>query len=115
MIRLRKKVFVRKYGDLHPFTVPVSVLDPVPVSTIQVKSANLTMRMRRFSHLTNAFSEKLENYLYLGSLYFAHYNFVRIHKTLKLTPAMETWVSDKVHDRARIVGLIDVNENEDSN
>ena len=79
------------------------------VSTSYVERQNLTMRMgmRRFTRLTNAFSKKLENHLLMLSLYFVHYNFVRIHKTLKCTPAMAAGVSDTLHDMEWIVSLID--------
>ena len=79
------------------------------VSTSYVERQNLTMRMgmRRFTRLTNAFSKKLENHLLMLSLYFVHYNFVRIHSTLKCTPAMAAGVSDTLHDMEWIVGLID--------
>ncbi len=79
------------------------------VSTSYVERQNLSMRMgmRRFTRLTNAFSKKLQNHLYMLSLYFVHYNFVRIHKTLKVTPAMAAGVSDTLHDMEWIVGLID--------
>ena len=79
------------------------------VSTSYVERQNLTMRMgmRRFTRLTNAFSKKIENHLHMLSLYFVHYNFVRIHKTLKMTPAMAAGVSDTLRDTAWIVSLID--------
>ncbi|WP_424974281.1 IS1 family transposase [Dinoroseobacter sp. S124A] len=79
------------------------------VSTSHVERQNLSMRMgmRRFTRLTNAFSKKLENHIHMLSLYFVHYNFVRIHKTLKCTPAMAAGVSDTLHDMEWIVGLID--------
>ena len=70
------------------------------VSTSYVERQNLTMRMgmRRFTRLTNAFSKKLENHLLMLSLYFVHYNFVRIHSTLKCTPAMAAGISDTLRD-----------------
>jgi len=79
------------------------------VSTSHVERQNLSMRMgmRRFTRLTNGFSKKLENHLHMLSLYFVHYNFVRIHKTLKCTPAMAAGVSSVLHDMEWIVGLID--------
>lgn len=82
------------------------------VSTSHVERQNLTMRMgmRRFTRLTNGFSKKLENHLHMLSLYFVHYNFVRIHKTLKCTPAMAAGVSDTLHDMAWIVSLIDTRQ-----
>lgn len=85
--------------------------DKAHISTSYVERANLSMRMgmRRFTRLTNGFSKKLENHLHMLSLYFVHYNFVRIHKTLKVTPAMEAGVSNELHDMEWIVGLIDEN------
>ena len=82
---------------------------PADVSTSYVERHNLTMRMamRRFTRLTNAFSKKLENQLHALSLYFVHYNFVRIHKTLRVTPAMEAGLSDTLRDMEWVVGLID--------
>ena len=83
--------------------------DPAQVSTSYVERHNLTMRMgmRRFTRLTNAFSKKLENHLLMLSLYFVHYNFVRIHKSLRMSPAMAAGVSDTLRDMEWIVALID--------
>jgi hypothetical protein len=83
--------------------------DKAMVSTSHVERQNLTMRMgmRRFTRLTNGFSKKLENHLHMLSLYFVHYNFVRVHKSLRMTPAMAAGVSDTLHDMEWIVGLID--------
>ena len=80
------------------------------VSTSHVERQNLSMRMgmRRFTRLTNAFSKKLENHLHMLSLYFVHYNFCRIHKTLRMSPAMAAGVSDTLRDVEWIVSLIDV-------
>ena len=79
------------------------------VSTSHVERQNLTMRMgmRRFTRLTNGFSKKLENHLHMLSLYFVHYNFVRIHKTLKMTPAMAAGVSATLHDMTWLAGIIE--------
>ncbi|MEX2629296.1 MAG: IS1 family transposase [Tistlia sp.] len=79
------------------------------ISTSYVERQNLTMRMsmRRFTRLTNAFSKKVENHVHALALYFTFYNFCRIHKTLKVTPAMAAGVSDTLHDMEWIVGLID--------
>jgi hypothetical protein len=65
------------------------------ISTSLNERQNLTMRMsmRRFTRLTNAFSKKVENLRAAVSLHFAHYNFVRMHRTLRVTPAMEAGVS----------------------
>lgn len=83
--------------------------DASRISTSHVERQNLTMRMgmRRFTRLTNAFSKKIENHLHMLSLYFVHYNFVRIHKSLKVTPAMAAGVTDTLRDMEWIVGLID--------
>ncbi len=83
--------------------------DPAAISTSHVERHNLTMRMgmRRFTRLTNAFSKKLENHLHMLSLYFVHYNFCRMHKSLRMSPAMAAGVSDTLRDMEWIVGLID--------
>ena len=85
--------------------------DPDHISTSHVERHNLTMRMgmRRFTRLTNAFSKKLENHVHMLSLYFVHYNFIRIHKTIKVTPAMEAGLTDTLHDMEWLVDLIDAN------
>ncbi|MAS45432.1 MAG: IS1 family transposase [Rhodobacteraceae bacterium] len=86
--------------------------DMAAVSTSHVERQNLTMRMgmRRFTRLTNGFSKKLENHLHMLSLYFVHYNFVRMHKSLKMTPAMAAGVTDTLRDMEWIVSLIDARE-----
>ena len=83
--------------------------DPAAVSTSYVERQNLTMwmGMRRFTRLTNAFSKKIENHLHMLALYFCHYNFVRIHKSLWTTPVMAAGVDTKLRDMEWIVGLID--------
>ena len=78
-------------------------------NTSYVERHNLSMRMgmRRFTRLTNAFSKRVEKHWAMLSLYFLHYNFCRIHKTLRVTPAMEIGLSDTVRDCEWIVELID--------
>jgi hypothetical protein len=68
------------------------------ISTSFVERQNLSMRMgmRRFTRLTNGFSKKLENHGHAVALYFMHYNFCRVHKTLRVTPAMEAGLTDHV-------------------
>ena len=79
------------------------------ISTSHVERHNLTMRMsmRRFTRLTNAFSKRIENHIHMLSLYFVNYNFCRIHKTLRTSPAMAAGVTSKLRDVDWIVGLID--------
>ena len=81
------------------------------ISTSYAERQNLTMRMsmRRFTRLTNAFSKKAENHAHALALYFTFYNFVRIHKTLRVTPAMAAGVSQRLWDMADVVALIDAN------
>jgi IS1 family transposase len=83
--------------------------DPAHISTSFAERQNLTMRMsmRRFTRLTNAFSKKVENHIHAISLYFMHYNFARIHQTLKVTPAMEAGVTDHLWSLEDIAALAD--------
>ena len=77
------------------------------VSTSYVERQNLSMRMgmRRFTRLTNAFSKKVENLEHMTALYFVHYNFCRIHHSLRVTPAMEAGVADYVWTLEEIAAL----------
>jgi IS1 family transposase len=86
------------------------VPDPDHVSTSFVERQNLTMRMsmRRFTRLTNGFSKKLENHGHAVALYFMHYNFCRVHKTLRVTPAMEAGLAHHVWTLEELVGLLEV-------
>lgn len=83
--------------------------DPKHVSTSFVERQNLTMRMhmRRFTRLTNAFSKKVENHAHAVAIHFMYYNFVRIHKTLRVTPAMAAGVTDRLWELEDIVNLAD--------
>lgn len=82
------------------------------VSTSYVERQNLTMRMhmRRFTRLTNAFSKKVENHAYAVALHFMYYNFVKIHSTLKITPAMAAGVTDCLWEIDDIVKLLEEKE-----
>jgi hypothetical protein len=78
------------------------------ISTSYVERQNLTMRMqmRRFTRLTNAFSKKVENHAHAIALHFMYYNFVRIHKSLRVTPAMQAGISKRlwsIEDLARLL------------
>ena len=80
--------------------------DPEHISTSFVERSNLTIRMqlRRFTRLTNAFSRKLDNLRAAVSLHFAHYNFCRVHASLRVTPAMEAGLTDHVWSIAELLG-----------
>lgn len=84
------------------------VPDPDHVSTSNVERQNLTMRMsmRRFTRLTNGFSKKIENHGHAVALHFMHYNFCRVHKTLRVTPAMEAGLTDHVWSLEELIGLL---------
>ena len=82
--------------------------DPKHISTSYVERQNLTMRMsmRRFTRLTNGLSKKAENHAYSVAIHFMHYNFVRIHQSLRITPAMAASVTTKLWsltDMARVI------------
>lgn len=79
------------------------------ISTSFVERQNLTMRMhmRRFTRLTNAFSKKIENHCYAIALHFVYYNWCKIHKTLRVTPAMEAGLTNKLMEISDIVKLAD--------
>ncbi len=83
--------------------------DPAKVSTSYVERQNLSMRMgmRRFTRLTNGFSKKIENHAHAVAIYYMHYNFARIHKTLRVTPAMAAGISDHVWTLEEIAKLAD--------
>lgn len=86
--------------------------DPDHISTSYVERQNLTMRMsmRRFTRLTNAFSKKAENHALMVSLHFMHYNFCRIHKSLRVSPAMAAGVTDRLWAIGDIVNLVEAAE-----
>jgi IS1 family transposase len=86
---------------------------PKHISTSFVERQNLTMRMkmRRFTRLTNAFSKKLENHKHAVALHFMHYNFCRVHQTLRVTPAMEAGITDHVWGLDEVVSLMNEREN----
>jgi IS1 family transposase len=83
--------------------------DPRHISTSYIERQNLTMRMgmRRFTRLTNGFSKKAENHGHAVAIHYAHYNFAKIHKTLRITPAMAAGIADHVWSIEEIVGLLE--------
>jgi IS1 family transposase len=83
--------------------------DPKHISTSFAERSNLSIRMglRRFTRLTNGFSKKVENHVHALSIYFMHYNFVRIHQTLRVTPAMAAGVTGKLWSLEDIVRVVD--------
>ena len=88
--------------------------DPYPaqISTSYVERQNLTLRMstRRFAPLTSAFSKKIENHAHAVAFHFMHYNFVRIHKTLRTTPAMAAGFTERLWEISDIAELIEARE-----
>lgn len=82
--------------------------DPRYISTSYIERQNLTMRMqmRRFTRLTNAFSKKIENHVASIALHYMHYNFCRIHQTLRITPAMAAGVTDHVWEIRDLLQLL---------
>jgi IS1 family transposase len=93
---------MRRYSPAQCIGADMKVVtgnpDPKHVSTSFVERQNLTMRMsmRRFTRLTNGFSKKIENHIHAVAIHFIHYNFARIHKTLRITPAMAAGLTDHV-------------------
>jgi IS1 family transposase len=85
--------------------------DPDYISTSFVERSNLSMRMgmRRFTRLTNGFSKKVENHGHMVALYFMHFNFCRVHRTLRVTPAMEAGITDHVWEIEELIGLMGAN------
>lgn len=82
------------------------------ISTSYVERQNLTMRMhmRRFTRLTNGFSKKVENHAHAIAIHYMHYNYCRIHQTLRVTPAMQAGLSDHVWELDELVGLLEAEE-----
>ena len=83
------------------------------ISTSYIERQNLTMRMgmRRFTRLTNGFSKKVENHAHAVALHFMHYNFCRVHKTLRVTPAMEAGIAEHVWSLEEVVSLLERSAN----
>ncbi len=80
--------------------------DHINTSYAERQNLNLRMHMRRFTRLTNAFSKKVENHAHNVALFAFYYNFVRIHKTLRITPAMAAGVTEKLWEIGDIVDVL---------
>lgn len=82
--------------------------NPKHISTSYIERQNLTMRMsmRRYTRLTNAFSKKIENHVATLGIFYMHYNFVRIHQTLRVTPAMAAGVTDRLWSIEDLIELM---------
>jgi IS1 family transposase len=104
--------FDRRYSTGDCIGTRTAVLsgspDPLHISTSFVERQNLTMRMsmRRFTRLTNAFSKKVDNHAAAIALHFMHYNFCRVHKTLRVTPAMEAGLAHRVWTVEELVSIM---------
>lgn len=103
----------RRYSPARILGVQAATIsgDPNPkhISTSYIERQNLTVRMgmRRFTRLTNGFSKKIENHVAAIAVHYLHYNFCRIHQSLRVTPAMEAGVSDHVWPVSELVALLD--------
>ena len=86
--------------------------DPEHISTSFVERQNLSMRMgnRRCTRLTNAFSRKIDNRAAAVALYYFSHNFVKIHRTLRVTPAMAAGVTDRLWEASDLVALLEADE-----
>jgi hypothetical protein len=103
----------RRYSPAEYIGITKGVVTGRPdmshVSTSYAERQNLSMRMgiRRFTRLTNAFSKKVENHCHVLAIYFMHYNYVRIHATLRVTPAMAAGVSKTLWSMDDIVKVVE--------
>lgn len=93
-------------------TVVIGDPDPDHISTSFVERQNLSMRMgnRRYTRLTNAFSRKIENHAAAVALYYFSYNLVKIHRTLRMSPAMAAGVTDRLWEVSDLVALLEAEE-----
>ncbi len=96
-----------RYSPPHVSSVSTDIVMGTPEGTctshVERQNLNMRMSMRRFTRLTNGFSKKVENLRAAVALHFAHYNFVRIHRSLRITPAMAAGVTDRVWDLQELV------------
>ena len=115
LIRLYGKPLTEMEGRYSPPTcigtrkrIIIGKPDRNLISTSYVERENLTIRMtnRRFTRLTNAFSKKVENHKHACAINFFHYNFCRVHQTLRVTPAMEARIADHIWSMEEMAELI---------
>ncbi len=117
-------MLIKLYGEVPAgaarYSPPACIganLTPIPimgepdmahVSTSHVERQNLTMRMsmRRLTRLTNGFSKKVQNLEFAIALHFMHYNFCRVHQTLRVTPAMAAGIADHVWELSELIALM---------
>jgi len=110
---LPEQTAARRYSPADCTGISVKEIEGRPnpkyISTSYVERQNLNIRMgnRRMTRLTNAFSKKAENHNHMMAIYFMHYNFVRIHKTLRTTPAMAAGVTPKLWEMADMVKVLE--------
>jgi hypothetical protein len=100
----------RRYSPAECIGQTIGTFTPAPTaSTSHAERQNLSMRMgmRRFTRLTNAFSNKAENQAHATAIYFMHYNFVRIHQSLRVTPAMAAKATGRLWDVADVVKVLE--------
>ena len=102
----------RKHCNAYSPARILTTEGPIPtlyVCSFPEAAQTMRMHMRRFTRLTNGFSKKLENHMHAISLHFMYYNFCKIHKTLRVTPAMEAKVDDHVWTMEEVVMMTDTN------
>ena len=110
------KTHEKKYGPAEYTGTKKRAFEGNPdkslISTSYVERQNLTMRMHmhRFTRLTNGFSNKVENRMHAGALHFMYYNLVKVHQTLKITPAIEAGLTDRLWDISDLIAILDANE-----
>lgn len=110
---LPEQTAARSYSPAECTGVSVKAVEGRPnpkyISTSYIERQNLNIRMgnRRMTRLTNAFSKKAANHAHMMAIYFMHYNVVRIHKTLKMTPAMAAGVTPKLWEMADMVKVLE--------
>src|SRR5438046_2338607 len=93
-------------GDVWTWTAIDAGTKLIITSFVDRQNLSMRMGMRRFTRLTNGFSKKLENHGHMVAMYFMHYNYCRVHKTLRVTPAMEAGLTDHVWSIEELLSVI---------